>query len=100
WRVHRRGADTGRIYLLVPQDCDDAGGYACSLYVDRTNARMRVRRAHEHAMHLVRLRRILDEAPAPANQRVVLHARLEMTMLVGRLVHAAASIDLPVIPRG
>ena len=38
---------------------------------------------------LVRLRRVLDETPEPAHQRVVLDARLEMmVMLLGHLIHA------------
>jgi hypothetical protein len=52
--------------------------------------RMRVRRAHEHPIGLVRLRRILDEAPKPADQCVVFDARLEMVIvLLGVLVHVA-----------
>ena len=52
---------------------------------------MRMWRAREHAVQLVRLRRILDETAAPAHQRVILHARLEMMVFVDGLIHAAAS---------
>ena len=48
---------------------------------------MRVRGTHERAMRLVRLWRVLDEAAEPADQRVVLHARLELMIVRSRVVH-------------
>jgi hypothetical protein len=48
-----------------------------------------MRRAYEHAIGLVGLWRILDEAPESADQCVVFDARLEMVVLVGMLIHVA-----------
>ena len=46
------------------------------------------------------LRRVLDEAAEPLHQRVVLHARLEMMVVPGRLIHALSpQFGLPVIQR-
>ena len=64
---------------------------AASMSIDR-DARMRMRRAHEHAVGLIRLRRVLDEAPEPAHQRVVLDARLEM-MIVRVVSFTETSLD-------
>ena len=79
--MHRARPDAGGIDLLVRQDRHDARRRPCGRDVDRPDARMRVRRAHERAVRLVRLRRVLDEAAEPADQRVVLDARLEVMIV-------------------
>ena len=80
------------ISLWVSTATTPGAARAASMSID-ADARMRVRRAHEHAIGLVRLRRILDEAAEPADQRVVLHARLEMMVVWScrsDLIHAAS----------
>ena len=91
-RMRRGRADTGRLQILVGEHRDHAGRPARRLGVDRPDARMRVRRAHEHRVRLVLLRRILDEAAEPLHQRGILHARLEMMVVPGRLIHALFSV--------
>jgi hypothetical protein len=57
--------------------------------VDRADTRVRMRRANEHAVSLVWLRRILDKAAAAANERIILDTRLEMMIVLGVcLIHA------------
>ena len=51
---------------------------------------MRMRRTQEGAIGLMVLRRVIDEAPEAPHQRGVFHARLEVMVVLGRLVHAAA----------
>ena len=61
---------------------------------------MRMRRTHEHRIGLVRLRRVLDEAPAPLNERIILDARLEMMIVLAScLIHARPPFGQPVIAR-
>ncbi len=71
------------------QHRDDAWRCARCPDIDRTNTRMRMRRAHEHAIGLVGLRRILDEAPESADQCFVFDARLEIVMLIAVSIHVA-----------
>ena len=92
-RMHRARADPGRIQLLVGQNRDDAGDAARSLDVERADVRAGVRRAHETRIGLVFLRRVLDETAEPADQRVVLDARLEVMLVMRRLIHAAGLPD-------
>src|SRR5947209_10130489 len=89
--MHRGRAHACSVDLLVRQNRNHAGGRARGFHIDRGDAGMRMRRAHEHAMRLVRLRRIFHKAPKSAHQRVILHARFEGMMLVAYLIHAAAS---------
>ena len=96
--MQRGRADAGRLDVLVRQHRDDAFRRAGCGDVDRADARMRVRRAHERRMGLVRLRRIVDKSSKPAHQRVILDARLEM--MIARLIHAGGlRFGQPVIPR-
>src|ERR1043166_3315861 len=48
-----------------------------------------MRGTHEHAKGLVFLRRVLDEASKPAKERIVLDARLEVMVVMRRLIHVA-----------
>jgi len=73
----------------VGEDRDDAFRRTGSLDVDRADACVRVRRAHERRIGLVRLRRVLDKTPAALNQRIVLDARFEVVLVcVSGLIHA------------
>jgi hypothetical protein len=50
---------------------------------------MRVGRAHEDGIGLVRLRRVLDKTPAAPDERVVLDTRFELMLVLGSfLIHA------------
>src|SRR3954469_22550645 len=62
---------------------------------------MGMRRAHEHAVGLVRLRRILDETAASTDEGVILDARLEMMIVLAScLIHARPPYGQLVIARG
>ena len=82
-RMQRGRADAGRVQVLcgsaprrrrarrAPPRCRSTLMRACACG-ERTNTRV----------SLVRLRRVLDEAAEPPHQRVVLHARLEMMVVL------------------
>src|SRR5436190_1506788 len=89
----------GQSSAMLPGASEKSCG-ACGVDVDRCDARVRVGRAHEHGVRLVLLRRVLDEAAEPLHQRGILHARLEMMVVSGRLIHAfSPQFGLPVIQR-
>src|SRR4051812_49876096 len=71
-RVPRGRADAGRLNIPVGEHRDHAPRVVRRRDVDRADARMGMRRAHEDGVRLVWLRRILDKAPPPMNERIIL----------------------------
>ena len=90
-RVARDAADAGRLDVLAREHRQHALGGARGVRLHRDDAGVRVRRAHERGIGLVRQPRVVDETAGAADERVVLDARFVLGAGGENRVHAGLS---------
>ena len=79
-RAARHVADAGLLHVRGSEYREHARRSARGLDIELADARVRMRRAHEHADALAGEGSVVHEAPAPAQERLVLDARLPLRM--------------------